>query len=72
MCFCLSFGLPYHSDALPTTKHLILRPLWDQMIGDLLFGLLFLFSCIFPLLFLFLSSILCILFLLLQLELKVL
>lgn len=72
-CFCVPLCLPHHFVALPSTKHLILLPLRDQLIGDLLFGLLRLFSRFsFPSLLLFLSSILLSLFLLLQLELKVL
>lgn len=72
LCFCVSFCLPHHSVALPTAKHLILLPLWDQVIGGLL-GFLLLFSCFsFSSLHLFLRFFLRSLFLLLQLELKVL
>lgn len=70
---CMSLS-SHHSNTFPTTKHLILLPLWDQRKASLLFGLCLLlfirFS--FPSLLLFLSFTLRSLFLLLQLELKVL
>lgn len=69
----MSHCLPHHSVALPTTKHLILLPLWDQLKGGLLFGFFLLLSCVFfHLLLLFWRFILCSFFLLFQLELKVL
>lgn len=65
--------LPHHSVALPTTKHLILLPLWDHLKGGLLFRLFFLLTCVsFYGFLLFLSFILWGFFLLLQLVLEVL
>lgn len=67
--------LPHHSDTFPTTKHLVLLPLWDQ--GEGLFGNLFLLLLLFwrfpfPSLLLLLSLFFCRFLLLLQLVLKVL
>lgn len=67
--------LPHHFDAFPTTQHLILLSLWDQLKGGLGFGLLLLLLSrvsFHSLLRLFRSFLLCIFSLLLQLELKVL
>lgn len=81
MCFCkieiaylcISSSLSHHSDALPSAKHLVLLPLRDQLKGGLLFGLFLLLSYVSFLSFLlFWRFIRCSLFLLLQLELKVL
>lgn len=65
--------LPHHSVALPTTKHLILLPLGDQLKGGLLFRLFLLLTCVsFHGFLLLLSFILWCFFLLLQLVLEVL
>lgn len=69
----MSLCLAHHFNALPTTKHLILLPLRDQLKGGLLFGFFLLLSCfVFFLLLLCFSFIPFSLFLLLQLELKIL
>lgn len=74
LSFCVCLCGSHHFDTLPTTKHLILLPLWDQVTGDLRFGLLLLLLFCLPLssFRLFLRFSLCSLSLLLQLKLKVL